>query len=166
MRYASGPPSSSHLTRKRVEACAPTPLSASSCPSAMSRCWSEETHELSRNRQGQAKSRGRSKTKRKKTGLYLQGTRHTASTASCLFRTKHLKAQTAAFPSCSLVHVGLLQEKWGAINCSTCAWLKGPTSVRWSSKNFRRLYSKDKWQCSSRNAEIVFNSTNGRISSF
>lgn len=35
------------------------------------------------------------------------GTRHTVSPASCLFVTKHLKSQSAAFLFCSLVHVNV-----------------------------------------------------------
>ena len=174
MRYTKGPtctlqawsqaPSSSHFTGKRwVEACAPPSLVFLELPCTMSRCWGEKTHGSSKNRHGQAKSRGSSKTKENRS-VSLQG-QDTLSALPATFsheNTENLSLQHFHFV---LWYTwGLSQDNEGVVNCSSL-WLKGP-SRRWSSKNLRRFHSKDKWQRSSRNVEAVFNSTNGRISSF
>lgn len=133
---------SPHLTGRKELKPVPTPsLSTSSFPWAVSRGWSDKTHGPSKNRHGQAKSRGKNKTKWKKTGLSLYRDKTHCQPWQLPFCNKTLKISVCSiyvlfFGSCERKPP---KKNDGVINCSTSAWLEGPPPERWPSKNFRRF---------------------------
>lgn len=99
----------------------PCPWSGWSCPSSVSRCWSEKTV-FSKKRHEQATSRAKSKVKWNKIGLYLFGDK-----THCRLPSEN-KALAISVCSTSLelsAACGASPRKMRGYYCPTSAWLKG-----------------------------------------
>ena len=94
--------------------------------------------------------------------LPLQG-QNTLSAAFSEQNTSHLSLQHFHLALCCMW--GFPKEKEGLLLPYICM-TERVSPKRQSSKKVKRFNSKKEWQHSSRNVQTVFNSANGRISSF